>query len=387
MDNLPLLDLPLEMDALDLLGKAQQEVLAAELPGAISKVASGDISAAQLSQAKETLDALGPAAQQQQQPKPDGDVADKAKSAALAVARVVNALPFFSYEVAKRTGLGEEAARAALLVATVGDYFVPVVFSAAVIVASTAVRPMAPVEAVRDIVAALRAKVATAAPEPQAVAVQEPAVYGPHLPREDCAFFGLGGAGKTRLVGAITGNPVQCPAPSTSVRRVPFALSSTELTLVDLPGLTDHCSSEWRAETAELRAAVFVIDVSDHTRLALAGHRLFQTAALPEVCDVPLLVVLNKWDCPRVLSVAETLSLLGLQAGECRGLSPVLHPSYSVVTTSAASGYGVAKAVGWLAVPTREISGDLSLDGEPRAGPPIPVSWPPLKPSGAAFWD
>ena len=64
------------------------------------------------------------------------------------LARIFNALPMFSYEVAKRAGVSERTARAALVIATVGDYFVPVMFSAAVVVTATIIRPAPPVEEV-----------------------------------------------------------------------------------------------------------------------------------------------------------------------------------------------------------------------------------------------
>eukprot|EP01105_Mastigella_eilhardi_P018887 TRINITY_DN4408_c0_g1_i2.p3 TRINITY_DN4408_c0_g1~~TRINITY_DN4408_c0_g1_i2.p3 ORF type:complete len:112 (-),score=37.75 TRINITY_DN4408_c0_g1_i2:71-406(-) len=75
------------------------------------------------------------------------------------VARVVNFLPMLSYEVARRTGLGENVARSALVLATVGDSFVPCVFSVGVIAASAIVRPMAPVETVQDALRSIRTKV------------------------------------------------------------------------------------------------------------------------------------------------------------------------------------------------------------------------------------
>ncbi|KAH3756387.1 hypothetical protein Pelo_11807 [Pelomyxa schiedti] len=81
--------------------------------------------------------------------------AQNVKSALVSVMKIANALPFVAYEVAKRTGLGENVAMSALVIATVGDCFIPTVFSLGVIVTSTIVRPMAPVEALRDAIATL----------------------------------------------------------------------------------------------------------------------------------------------------------------------------------------------------------------------------------------
>ena len=83
----------------------------------------------------------------------------KAKSAILMLARIFNALPMFSYEVAKRAGVSERTARAALVFATVGDYFVPVVFSAAVVVTATIIRPAAPVDVTLDLIRGIRSRV------------------------------------------------------------------------------------------------------------------------------------------------------------------------------------------------------------------------------------
>ena len=83
----------------------------------------------------------------------------KAKSALLTLARVINALPMFSYEVAKRAGVSERTARAALVFATVGDYFIPVVFSAAVVVTATIIRPSSPVDTVTDLIRGIRSRV------------------------------------------------------------------------------------------------------------------------------------------------------------------------------------------------------------------------------------
>jgi signal recognition particle receptor subunit beta len=88
---------------------------------------------------------------------------------------------------------------------------------------------------------------------------------------------------------------------------------------------------------------VYVVDASDHARLAESREALHGLLARPELQDVPLLILANKQDAGEALTPHEVESRFDLQQMLATG------QPQSVLGCTALNGDGVQEGACWLA--------------------------------------
>ncbi|KAL7281518.1 hypothetical protein ACG7TL_004833 [Trametes sanguinea] len=124
-------------------------------------------------------------------------------------------------------------------------------------------------------------------------------------------IIGLDGAGKTTLLEKIKtlynetpGLPPDKIAPTVGQNMGKITLPSTILKFWDLGGQRG-IRSIWHRYYDDCHAVVFVIDAEDRERLSEGWEVFDSVLSAPQILGVPLLLLANKQDSPRSLSVEE----------------------------------------------------------------------------------
>ncbi|EIN10341.1 ARF/SAR [Punctularia strigosozonata HHB-11173 SS5] len=97
----------------------------------------------------------------------------------------------------------------------------------------------------------------------------------------------------------------------------------------------------WRCYFPNTSAIIYVIDSSDHARLATSRTELLTMLSEEELNGVPLLVFCNKQDVDGALKPAEISEQLGLAGGERQR-------EWSVRGSCATKGEGLEEGLDWL---------------------------------------
>ena len=172
--------------------------------------------------------------------------------------------------------------------------------------------------------------------------------YLTHKEEVHILVIGLDRAGKTRLLDRIrllfTGlstleNGHTLPTVGLNIAR--FDLKNVPLVFWDLGGQA-QLRSIWEKYYGESHALVFVVDASDHARLAEAKGVLEKLMGNAELQGAPLLVLANKQDLPGAMAAVEVRDRMGLSRFS-------RERAVDVRPCSAVNGEGLEDATSWLA--------------------------------------
>ncbi|KAF5983512.1 putative ADP-ribosylation factor [Fusarium bulbicola] len=154
-------------------------------------------------------------------------------------------------------------------------------------------------------------------------------------------LIGLRSAGKTTIVHKLSGNSDPVIPSIETVEITPVFQRNQEFKLFDYAG-NPHWRPCWRSFMSRLQAVVFVIDSTDRDALQEAKTELGWLLKEDMLEQQPFLVLANKQDDPKTMSVAELTKYLDIQQyldrpSKCR-----------VQPTSALTGEGLAAGLEWV---------------------------------------
>lgn len=126
----------------------------------------------------------------------------------------------------------------------------------------------------------------------------------------ELAIVGLDNAGKTTLLNALAGDTSETlPTIGLNVRTV--KRGAVTMKVWDLAGQS-ACRTEWGRYARGVDCIVFVVDVSDASRLDEARRELHQLLEDVTLATTPILVAANKVDVTPHVSEAELIKALNL---------------------------------------------------------------------------
>ncbi|KAF5556598.1 ADP-ribosylation factor [Fusarium mexicanum] len=154
-------------------------------------------------------------------------------------------------------------------------------------------------------------------------------------------LIGLRSAGKTTMVHKLSGNLEPVTPSVETVEVTPVFQGNQEFKLFDYAG-NPHWRPCWRSFMSRLQAVVFVIDSTNRDSLQEAKTELAWLLKEDMLEQQPFLVLANKQDDPKAMSVAEMTKHLDIQQyldrpSKCR-----------VQPTSALTGEGLAAGLDWV---------------------------------------
>jgi len=123
---------------------------------------------------------------------------------------------------------------------------------------------------------------------------------------QNILLLGLDGAGKTSILARLVGDEVRTVLPTLgfSVRTFTLGSSSQQLKLWDLGGRAS-VRHYWPAYYGKAQAIAFVIDTSDHHKLAENSAVLQHLLDDEDLIGLPLLVFANKQDAGNAIPASE----------------------------------------------------------------------------------
>ncbi|KTW28615.1 ADP-ribosylation factor-like protein 1 [Pneumocystis jirovecii RU7] len=101
-----------------------------------------------------------------------------------------------------------------------------------------------------------------------------------------------------------------------------------------------YTCSYWRCYYTGTQAIIYVIDSTDIHRLSATAKELQAIMQEKELMDTDLLVFANKQDAPNALNASEISEKLGL--------TEMRNKNWTVISTSAITGEGLAEGLDWL---------------------------------------
>jgi small GTP-binding protein len=157
-------------------------------------------------------------------------------------------------------------------------------------------------------------------------------------------FCGLDNAGKTTVLYRMLHGDSNTPhtAPTVGFNVENLQIKGLNIQTWDLGG-QELLRTYWPAYMTSLDALVYVIDATDHERLALSKRELFKLVSSPvmDTGSLPLLLLLNKVDLPNPAKVSDMEALFEVEyireRRPCR-----------LFTTSCKTGHGLNNAFHWL---------------------------------------
>lgn len=130
---------------------------------------------------------------------------------------------------------------------------------------------------------------------------------------------GVDNAGKTTVVNAITGQPLEMVAPTVGFSSQQVTVGDFKITFLDLGG-GERIRDIWKNYLAEVYAVVFVLDSSDPNRMEENKTVLEHLVSDDLVQRKPVLLLANKQDIEGAMDEAKICDLLDLETlvNECK---------------------------------------------------------------------
>lgn len=153
--------------------------------------------------------------------------------------------------------------------------------------------------------------------------------------------FGLDNAGKTTIINRLKKNLFTNPIPTTNINIVRLLFENLSLTVYDAAGQKIY-RKLWEAHLKNQDGLVFILDVTDKKRYAEAASELHRISNMPELKDIPLLILFNKVDLKNVKKM-----ILSRQM-KLKKLKNKTRP-LKFFKTSAKNNVGIDEAFNWLA--------------------------------------
>mmetsp|Transcript_52748 Transcript_52748/g.136581 ORF Transcript_52748/g.136581 Transcript_52748/m.136581 type:complete len:248 (-) Transcript_52748:494-1237(-) len=168
---------------------------------------------------------------------------------------------------------------------------------------------------------------------------------------QNILLLGLDGAGKTSILARLVGDEVRTVLPTLgfSVRTFTLGSSSQQLKLWDLGGRAS-VRHYWPAYYGKAQAIAFVIDTSDHHKLAENSAVLQHLLDDEDLIGLPLLVFANKQDAGNAIPASEIEELMHLGSIRDR--------LWHCTSCSALRGTGIVDGLHWLSNVYHEVHGN-----------------------------
>lgn len=154
-------------------------------------------------------------------------------------------------------------------------------------------------------------------------------------------LVGLDAVGKSTLLSKLRLGDIAATMPTIGFTVETVQHRNITITTWDLGG-GDRIRTLWRQYFRGAKAAIFVMDCSDHHRSQEASDELAKVLAEEELRDAPLLVMANKQDLRHALTADEVIESLAL-----RTLPPGRR--WHVQGCCARRGQGLEAGMRWLA--------------------------------------
>ncbi|KAK7119041.1 hypothetical protein R3I94_021028 [Phoxinus phoxinus] len=152
-------------------------------------------------------------------------------------------------------------------------------------------------------------------------------------------MVGLDAAGKTTVLYKLKLGEVVTTIPTIGFNVETVDYNNISFTVWDVGGQT-KIRSLWKYYYQYTEGLIFVVDTSDPERIETAAEELNTMLAEDEMRDVVLLVLANKQDLPKAMTVSELTDRLGLHT--LRGRQWFVQP------TCAVHGSGLYEGLDWL---------------------------------------
>ncbi|CAO1626777.1 unnamed protein product [Jaminaea pallidilutea] len=152
-------------------------------------------------------------------------------------------------------------------------------------------------------------------------------------------MLGLDSAGKTTILYRLQIGDVVSTIPTIGFNVETLAYKNVKFQVWDLGGQTS-IRPYWRCYYGGTKAVIYVIDSSDHARLALSKSELHSLLNEDELKSAKLLVFANKQDVQGAASPAEITEQLGLTKLKDR--------EWTIVKSVAIKGEGLDEGMDWL---------------------------------------
>ncbi|EME31946.1 ADP-ribosylation factor 1 [Galdieria sulphuraria] len=153
-------------------------------------------------------------------------------------------------------------------------------------------------------------------------------------------MVGLDNAGKTTLLYRIKEGSMIKTVPTIGFNMEQIEVNNLKMQVWDLGGQTS-IRPYWRSYYQKQEALIFVVDSNDRERFSTAKTELLSILQEEELKNTVIAVFANKQDLPEAASAAEVSLALGLDSIKDR--------TWTIISTSAAKGDGIAEGFEWIA--------------------------------------
>eukprot|EP00930_Biecheleria_cincta_P057236 TRINITY_DN43207_c0_g1_i1.p1 TRINITY_DN43207_c0_g1~~TRINITY_DN43207_c0_g1_i1.p1 ORF type:complete len:254 (+),score=39.73 TRINITY_DN43207_c0_g1_i1:42-803(+) len=153
-------------------------------------------------------------------------------------------------------------------------------------------------------------------------------------------MVGLDGAGKSTILHKLKFAEVVQTVPTVGFNVETVEYGNLSMAVWDIGG-QESIRKLWRHYYSGTNGVVFVVDSSDQLRLEDARLELHRLLKARELCDLPVLVYLNKQDLEGALSCSDAVKRLGL--------CDLPHHKWLLQPASATNGAGLYEGLDWLA--------------------------------------
>ncbi|KAL4732070.1 ADP-ribosylation factor-like protein 15 [Fusarium chlamydosporum] len=154
-------------------------------------------------------------------------------------------------------------------------------------------------------------------------------------------FVGLHSAGKTTIIHKLSRGQKPTPPLTETINNTRFFQGSQEYNILDYSG-DERLRAVWRKLLFTMRAIVFVIDSTDRENMEEARDALWLVLREEMLDPQPVLILANKQDSPKAMSVSELIDYLEIEEDlertrKCR-----------IIPTSAITGENLDEGLEWM---------------------------------------
>ena len=156
------------------------------------------------------------------------------------------------------------------------------------------------------------------------------------------SWIGLDQAGKTTIIKKLISGEFDSATTRTLGMNVDeFDAEGVKFVCWDIGGQITFREALWRSYMSGSVGVIYVVDAANEVRFEEARRELWTYVINnSQVGDIPILILANKQDLPGAKTAGQVAMALDLHK--------VLKHSYSIVPTSAKTGFNLEQAIDWL---------------------------------------